>query len=155
MSCGGYNSPLTATDIIIEYSDRKKSGIVLITRKNPPYLDKYALPGGFHERGLTLAENARKEAREETGLDIMIEGDPERPLCTHSNPNRDPRSHTISVTYIAKGYGRLQAGDDARTAALFSIGEIETMLGKDLFAFDHERAIRKYLEHRGYMRAGP
>ncbi|HIH24712.1 TPA: NUDIX hydrolase [Candidatus Woesearchaeota archaeon] len=146
-NCGGYNNPPTATDIIIEHSARGKSVIVLITRRNPPHLDKYALPGGFHERGLTLAENAIKEAKEETGLDIIIEGDPERPLCTHSNPSRDPRNHTIGVTYVARGYGRLEAGDDAKTAALYSIHEVSAMLGKDMFAFDHEKALVKYLRH--------
>jgi 8-oxo-dGTP diphosphatase len=147
-TCGGYNNPPSATDIIIEYSDRRKDGIVLITRKNPPYQGKLALPGGFHERGISLPENAAKEAKEETNLEIIIKGDPERPLCVHSNPNRDPRKHIISITYVAKGSGVLRVGDDAATATLYSIPDIIDLLGKNGFAFDHERALRKYLAYR-------
>src|SRR3989338_5140826 len=89
--------PLVATDIVIEYNDGIKDGIILITRKNfPPGL---ALPGGFAEYGLTLEENAQKEALEETGLEIKVKN-PEHPLCIKSQPHRDPRRHVISVTYV-------------------------------------------------------
>ena len=71
------NCPLMATDIIIEYNDGKKEGIVLIERKYPPY--GRALPGGHWEEGLTLGQNAAKEAIEETGLEVRIEN-PDMPF---------------------------------------------------------------------------
>lgn len=142
----GYRNPIPTTDIIIEYTDGKKSGIVLITRKNPPY--GIAIPGGFAEWGLSLEENAAKEAMEETGLEIMLES-PEKPLCVHSSPGRDPRSHIMSVTYVARGIGRLHAGDDAASAKLYSIDEVVDLIRRNALAFDHGKALRKYLEHRG------
>lgn len=142
----GYRNPIPTTDIIIEYTDGKKSGIVLITRKNPPY--GIAIPGGFAEWGLSLEENAAKEAMEETGLEIMLES-PEKPLCVHSHPSRDPRSHILSVTYVAKGTGKLNAGDDAASARLYSIDEVVDLIRRNALAFDHGKALRKYLEHRG------
>lgn len=138
--------PLVATDIIIEYNNGVKEGIVLITRKNKPL--GLALPGGFAEDGLNLGQNAQKEAREETGLEVVIE-DPENPLLVLSNPDRDPRAHIISVAYATKGYGILRAGDDAKTATLYSINEVIGLLGKDKFAFpDHERIILKYIQNK-------
>ena len=117
--------PLVATDIVIEYNDGIKDGIILITRKNfPPGL---ALPGGFAECGLNLGQNAQKESREETGLEVVIK-DSENPLLILSDPDRDPRAHIISVAYAAKGYGILRAGDDAKTATLYSINEIMGLL---------------------------
>ncbi len=143
-----YRNPYPTTDVIIEHNDGEKEGIVLITRKNPPY--GIAIPGGFAEYGLSLEENAKKEAWEETGLKIELEN-PEEPLCVHSDPKRDPRGHMISVTYIAKGRGRIKAGDDAKTAKLYSISEVIGLLGKDQIVFDHEEIIRKYLKHRRYL----
>src|SRR3989344_1857038 len=96
------NGPLAATDIIIEYGSKEEYGIVLITRKNFPY--GIALPGGFAEYGISYEENAVKEAKEETSLDITIEN-PEHPLCVYSDPERDPRGHITSLTYIGKGHG--------------------------------------------------
>src|SRR3989339_1687096 len=108
-----HRNPFPATDIIIEYNDGLKEGIVLIARRNPPY--GLALPGGFAEWGLSLEENAIKEAKEETGLEVILES-PTKPLCVRSDPSRDPRSHIISITYVGKGYGELLAGDDAKDA---------------------------------------
>ena len=139
--------PHYATDIIIEYNNGSKEGIVLITRKNKPL--GLALPGGFTIYGLTLEENAQKEAKEETGLETIIKT-PEHPLTVHSDPHRDPRGHVVSITYVAEGYGILCAGDDAKTVALYSLPEVIDLLGKKKFAFpDHERIIAKYLQKKG------
>ena len=133
-----YKNPIPTTDIIIEYN----AGVVLITRKNPPY--GLALPGGFAEHGLSLEENAVKEAYEETGLAIKILN-PKNPWV-YSNPDRDPRGHMISNTYLAQGFGKLIAGDDAKTAAVYTIDNIISMLDQNKFAFDHEDIIKDYLK---------
>jgi 8-oxo-dGTP diphosphatase len=162
-----YRNPLPATDIIIEYNDGQKQGIVLITRKNEPY--GIALPGGFAEYGISFEQNAEKEAKEETNLDVIIQN-PENPLCVHSNPERDPRHHIVSITYIAKGTGKLKAGDDAKEAKLYSYPELADLVMKEVvvlengrierrnkeeksevFAFnDHPIILMKYLIHRGF-----
>ncbi len=136
-----YGWPIPTTDIIIEYEQQGKAGIVLITRKNPPY--GIAIPGGVAELGLTLEENAEKEAREETGLVVRLKN-PQRPYV-YSSPTRDPRHHMISNTYIAVGSGTLCAGDDAASANLYTPEEVRSLLGKGLFAFDHEDILRDYL----------
>lgn len=143
-----YRNPIPTTDIFIEYDNGKKSGIVLIKRKNPP--KGYALPGGFAEYGLTLEENAIKEAKEETNLEVELEN-PGRPLV-FSSPDRDPRGHMISNLYFAKGKGELKAGDDAKAADVYSIEDIAGMLGMNLFAFDHEEIILKCLKQKGYIK---
>ncbi|HJX05478.1 MAG TPA: NUDIX hydrolase [Candidatus Nanoarchaeia archaeon] len=143
---GDQRCPYIATDIIIEYNDGKKHGLVLITRKNPPY--GLALPGGFAEYGLSLEENAVKEVKEETGLDAIILN-PEQPLCVHSSPGRDPRAHVISSTYIAKGSGSLKGGDDAKSAELYSIDEVINLIEKNKLVFDHAKALKKYLIFKG------
>ena len=142
-----YNHPISTTDIFIEYDNGKKKGIVLIKRKNPP--QGYALPGGFAEYGITLEQNAKKEAKEETNLYVNIEN-PGKPLV-FSNPDRDPRGHMISNLYFAKGKGDLKAGDDAKAADVYTVKEIIGMIGLNLFAFDHEDIILECLKQRGYI----
>jgi len=142
----GFGNPITTVDAIIEYYDGKNEGIVLITRKNPPY--GLALPGGFAEGGLTLEQNVRKEAMEETGLNLIVEGD--GPFGIFDDPERDPRGYMISIAYLGKGFGRLSAGDDAATARLYTIDEVKDLVSKEMLVFDHGKILQRYLEHRGY-----
>lgn len=148
-----YQNPVPTTDLIIEYNSGEKEGIVLITRRNKPY--GIALPGGFAEMGISLGTNAKKEAREETGLEVII-GDEDAPFCVRSDPKRDPRGHMMSVVYVGQGYGKLKAGDDAKTANLYSLGEVYALMGRGVFAFDHEQIVGRYLQQKGYdlSRAG-
>ncbi|MFH1072665.1 MAG: NUDIX domain-containing protein [Nanoarchaeota archaeon] len=142
--------PFTATDAIIAYNDGSKPGLVLIERKNFPY--GLALPGGFAEYGLTFEENVIKEVMEETGLEFIIDN-PEHPLCVHSSPQRDPRAHICSLTYVGKGTGVLRGRDDAKSAACYPIPAVISLLGRNVFAFpDHELALEEYLIQEGYLK---
>ncbi len=59
-----YKSPsLTVDGVMIR--DNK---VLLIKRKNDPYKDKWAIPGGFVEYGETTENAVLREFREETGL---------------------------------------------------------------------------------------
>jgi len=147
------DGPFLATDIIIRYNDGIKEGIVLIGRKFPPY--GLALPGGMAER-MTLPQNAIKEAKEETGLDVVID-DIYRPLCVLSNPNQDPRAFIAAVVYTAQGYGTLKPhqDEDAKWAKVFTLEEVVVKLGQpELWAFPlhHRQSLRIYLESVGYGR---
>ncbi len=129
-----YRNPLPAVDIIIETPE----GLVLIQRKNPP--TGTALPGGFIEEGESAEEAARREAREETGLEVELL----ELLYLYSRPDRDPRRHVISAVFIARAKGRPTAGDDAARAFLHR----EETLPGDL-VFDHREILEDYLRYRG------
>lgn len=120
-------TPLLTVDALIIY-ERK---IVLIRRKNPPYQNHFALPGGFVEVGETVEAAVVREAKEETGLDIELL----KLVGVYSDPSRDPRGHTVSVCYLAIGRGNLKAGSDAKDTGLFSLNEVPKL------AFDHNKII--------------
>jgi len=120
-------TPLLTVDTVIIY----KGKIVLIKRKNPPYQDHFAIPGGFVDVGETVEDAAVREAKEETGLDVKLL----KLLGVYSDPSRDPRGHTVSVCFLARGSGNLKAGSDAKDTGLFGIDEIPEL------AFDHNKII--------------
>lgn len=95
-----------------------KSSVLLVKRKNHPFIGKWALPGGFVENGETVEDAARRELFEETGVAAPAL----KQLRVFSNPNRDPRTRIITVAFIAFVNGEYSiAGDDAAEAAFFKI----------------------------------
>ena len=136
--CGGqievYKNPLPTVDIIIEIESK---GVILINRKNPPY--GWALPWGFVDYGESLEEAAIREAKEETDLDVKLV----KQLHTYSNPERDPRHHSISTAYIAKAKGVPHAKDDAAEIGIFN----ESNLPAEI-AFDHRSILNDYFKSK-------
>ena len=130
-------TPLLAADIIIELIDRPGRPVVLIERRNPPY--GWAIPGGFVDVGETLEHAARREALEETNLDVTLSA----LLGCYSDPRRDARGHTVSAVYVATATGIPRALDDAKNAAVFAPGEFP-----ELLAFDHRLILDDYLRFR-------
>lgn len=124
-----YKNPVPTVDIIIEF----KNGIVLIERKNAPY--GWAIPGGFVDYNESLEAAARREAKEETNLDISEL----KQFHAYSAPERDPRGHTISMVFSAVGSGELCEGSDAKNAKVFSLMDLPGDI-----AFDHSEILEDY-----------
>lgn len=138
-----YRNPLPTVDIIIEIVNDsgdqtgKEKQIVLIYRKNPPH--GWALPGGFVDYGETLEDSARREALEETSLEVDLI----RQFHAYSDPLRDPRHHTITTVYIAKARGVPHAADDAKKAEIFNVNNLPADM-----AFDHSSILEDYKNSR-------
>ncbi len=127
-----FRNPFPTVDIIIELD----GGVVLVERRNPPR--GWALPGGFVEIGETVEQAAVREAREETGLEVELT----ELLYVYSDPRRDPRHHTLSVVFAARGRGNPRGGDDAQSARRFSLDELPPLV------FDHGLILEDYLRWR-------
>lgn len=124
--------PFVTVDAII----RLPAGVVLIKRRNPPF--GWALPGGFVDYAETLEEAVKREAREETGLNITAL----RQMHTYSSPGRDPRFQTITTVFACRAHGRPVSASDAADAGVFSRSQWEKL---DL-AFDHRRVLEDYMK---------
>ncbi len=121
--------PSLAVDIII----KSRGGVVLVRRRNDPYKGKWAIPGGFVEYGETVELAAAREALEETGIKVKLDG----LLGVYSDPGRDPRGHTVSVCFTARrAGGKMRAASDAKEVGLFR----EIPWGE--LAFDHAQILK-------------
>ena len=133
------NISVTVDLVVIaeEISDK----ILLIQRKNDPFKNQWALPGGFVNEGEDLEDAAMRELREETGLKIesILQ------IGAFGKPGRDPRGHTISIAYLGRTkISEVKGGDDAKDAQWFKLQDC-----KDLdLAFDHAHIIKKALEYK-------
>lgn len=116
---GDYDRPSVTVDMMVLRMKPELDGmqILLIQRKDHPFIGCWALPGGFVNIDESAYNAACRELEEETGLtDIYLEQ-----IYTMSQPDRDPRMRVIDIAYAALiPYGKLSnatAGDDAEDAA--------------------------------------
>ncbi|RBQ24026.1 ADP-ribose pyrophosphatase [Candidatus Methanobinarius endosymbioticus] len=141
-----YKKPSITVDIIIfneTISVNKKDNsiefnenteFILIKRKNHPFKNHWAIPGGFVDYGESVENSAIRESKEETAIDIQLK----KLFNVYSDPNRDPRGHTITIVYLATGnFNKMNAESDAVDIGIFSFNDIKIM---DL-SFDHKKIL--------------
>ncbi|MDM1352147.1 NUDIX hydrolase [Myroides marinus] len=135
----GYISKIFVTvDVVLfkKYADFLH--ILLIKRKNEPFRDYWALPGGFVDENEALEVAAKRELSEETSISV----EEVTQIKAYGKPFRDPRSHMVTVAF----YGEVgeevvgQAADDAKELKWFRIDELPPL------AFDHLDIVRDAID---------
>lgn len=126
-----YDRPSVATDIAVfsmygekASSHRKdakpKLSVLLIKRGEHPFLNQWALPGGFLRADETVEACAFREIEEETGcIPVSL-----LPVGVFSEPNRDPRGRIVSnafVSVLSDETVRLRSGHDSVAAKWFDV----------------------------------
>ena len=131
--CYKYPHPAVTTDCVIFGFNGERLQVLLIERGIAPFKGRWAFPGGFLKMDETAEEGAKRELKEETGLEsAYIEQ-----LHTFSAPNRDPRERVITIAYYALvKIQEVKGGDDAASAKWFPLDEIPPL------AFDHDYILR-------------
>jgi len=133
-SCGYiyYHNPIPAAGAMVVADDK----ILLVKRSVQPKIDWWCVPAGFMEWPEHPSQTAVRELREETGLEIELDG-----LFEVYSGEDDPRTNAVLILYRAtvKG-GTLKAGDDAREAVFFAFDDLP-----DKIAFiSHRQALMDY-----------
>ena len=120
-------------DIVVSKLYNNKTTVLLIKRRNNPFKNFWALPGGFVDENEDLEAAAIRELQEETSIKI----ESLEQLKAFGKPFRDPRNHTVSVAFL--GFVQDEtiaiAADDAMEVKWFSIDELPEL------AFDHDEII--------------
>lgn len=115
-----YERPSVTVDMMVLCMSKhlENMKILLIQRGDHPFINQWALAGGFVDIKESTYQAACRELEEETGLkNIYLEQ-----LYTMSQPDRDPRMRVITVSYIALiNEQEVKAGDDAKNALWFDI----------------------------------
>jgi 8-oxo-dGTP diphosphatase len=129
-------NPALTVDLIIQ----KGSQVLSVKRKNEPFKGHLSLPGGFVDEGERVEDAAKREAKEETSLDIQINAI----LGVYSDPKRDPRRHTVSVVFVGvvpeNHTTEALAKDDAEEIEWLDLDRIENKK----FGFDHKHILLDY-----------
>jgi 8-oxo-dGTP diphosphatase len=124
-----YPRPALTVDIVIATREARPR-VLLIRRKSEPFTGKWALPGGYVDEDERISDAARRELKEETGVEA-----PElEQLYTSGDPGRDPRGWTVSVAHLARvdpEAVRPVAADDAAEVGWFPLDDLPPL------AFDH------------------
>ncbi len=130
-------------DIVILTMSEGELHVLLVRRGEAPFHGMWAIPGGFKRPTETLDEAAKRELREETGVDAAS-------LLTqfgaYGDPERDPRMNVVTVAYLAvlRDIGAIVAGTDAEDASLVPVSDVLNV--KIDLAFDHLQILRDAIE---------
>lgn len=140
-----YPRPSVTVDIVLLSYAQAYPQVLLIRRKNPPFQNMWALPGGFIELAETFEESAHRELYEET----KIKGVQLTEVGTFGHPDRDPRGRVITIAYvgvISKNQQDAVAGSDASEVLWHSTLDLPKL------AFDHNLIIEKAIEKNETLR---
>ncbi len=128
-----YKNPTPTVDVILE----RDSNVLMVRRKNDPFKDHLSLPGGFVNEGETVEDAMKREAMEETSLEVH----PIDILGVYSDPTRDPRKHIVTTVFVGIIVGgTIRAGDDAASTEWIKLANLE----RQQIAFDHTQILRDY-----------
>lgn len=131
------HAAITADCIVFGYDPNKTLRVLLIKRRNEPYKDCWAFPGGFMEIDEDLETCARREVMEETGMAL---GEVFQ-FRSYSAVDRDPRERVITVVHFAfEAPAEVKGSDDAAEARWFDIDNLPEL------AFDHRTIIHELFE---------
>jgi 8-oxo-dGTP diphosphatase len=131
-----YPRPMVTVDAIIYKKTDIKIEILLIKRGNNPFINMWALPGGFVDMDEDLIDAVKRETEEETNLII----DNFRQFKTYGKQGRDPRGRNISIVFYAQVSKEVRPkhGDDASDVEWFDLNSLPEL------AFDHSEIINEW-----------
>jgi ADP-ribose pyrophosphatase YjhB (NUDIX family) len=116
--------PMVGIGVVVWRGDK----VLLIKRGNPPRTGEWGLPGGAQKLGETIMQAAVREAREETGLDIMPLGIiTALDAITRDKEGKTEFHYTIIDVAAESRDGDPHAQDDALDVRWATLEEVEKL----------------------------
>jgi 8-oxo-dGTP diphosphatase len=114
--------PVVGVGAVVVRGDRA----LIVRRAHEPRKGEWSLPGGLLDLGESLADAARREVKEETGLDVALGPIIETFDRVHRDAEGRIRYHFVIVDFVCWSEdGEPLAGSDAEAVAWVTAGEIE------------------------------
>lgn len=119
-----YYDPKVAAASVIQ----REGKVLMIRRAGDPGYGLWSMPGGYVDRGEVVEEAARREVREETGLEVEI---------VHLIGLFSEAGHPVVVAAFSAREvgGTLHAGEEALDVGFFDVGNLPPL------AFPRDRLI--------------
>ncbi|WP_411844895.1 NUDIX hydrolase [Roseibacillus persicicus] len=137
--CYKYPRPAVTVDAVVLAPAEKPTHVLLIQRKNEPFRDLWAFPGGFVDENEDPEDAVGRELEEETGLTGLTFAQ----AGFYGRPGRDPRGHTVSLAFVTRTNQDTQeaiAADDAKDVRWHPLADLPPL------AFDHAEILSNTLE---------
>ena len=147
-----YENPSCTVDIVLMTVSEDVLKLLLIKRRNHPWIGQWALPGGFVNMDEDLDVAAARELEEETHI---TQNTYFHQLYTLGTVNRDPRTRIISTVYFSmtpeENIKNTYAGDDAKEAEWFTITKVVEKINKKervskLYLVNEKRNVQMHYE---------
>ncbi|GIW42933.1 MAG: DNA mismatch repair protein MutT [Candidatus Binatia bacterium] len=133
-----YRNPAVGVAVLLVEGDR----VLLARRARGRYAGQWCVPCGYVEWGEEVRNAARREMKEETGLEVTILS-----VCDVRSNFHDPERQTVGVWFWGERQsGDLRPGDDVDAVAFFAFDRLPPL------AFPTDQAILLDV-HRGILRA--
>lgn len=117
-----YKHPSTTVDMVVATVQNGELKVLLVKRRDHPFIGCWATPGGFIGFGEDIDHAAMRELYEETGMKDRVYF---HQLYTFGKANRDPRTHVTTTAYLtlvpSEVIEQTAAGDDAADAKWFTV----------------------------------
>lgn len=132
-----YPHPAITADCVVFALDGNDTKVLLIERKHDPCKGYWAFPGGFMNIDETTEEAARRELKEETGIEVQQLFQ----VGAFSKVDRDPRERVVTIAYytLLDHTPEVVGADDAKDAQWFSVNDLPQL------AFDHSEILQTAL----------
>lgn len=138
-----YESPSVTADTVIFTIHKSALKVLLIKRKNAPFMGSQALPGLFLLKNESARGAALRALRSKAGIKV---GHLEQ-LYTFDSRHRDPRGHTISITYFAlapENALKIKQVEGLQSPELYPVNNIvrHNSARQTRLAFDHKNIVK-------------
>ncbi len=145
ITCTFENGNTNSLRHVVVHAIVEKNGCLLLEKRDGPILEtgKWSLPGGFLERGETVAECVVRELKEETGW----EGEIVKLFKINTSPNRPKEDRqNVTIEFIVKPIKKI--GEKDWESSKVEWISFDKLFPYDEYAFDHGETIKKYVEYR-------
>lgn len=141
------SAPLVGTAVAVLDAEGR---VLLVRRGKPPRSGSWGIPGGLLDVGERLADGARREVREECGIEIEL-----RDLITAFEPMEYDAEGRLEYHYVVLDYwglwqsGTATAGDDAAAIAWATMDDLPRYNLRETTLHVVREAHRRWREQQG------